>query len=1532
MANKVIGFRLEFEGASESIKQLSRFELELENVKKALKETSKELAAANNANDTERIKRLTDEYERLKASQLGLTQSIKDSKKAIADQQKEFKNIATAEGSYRQLQQQLSNINKQIRELSAAERESDFGKGLAKQSLELQDQLKEIDASVGIFVRNVGNYENAVVNALRRAGSEDTLKQKLQSVNEQLENSKRKSAELGDAYEKALKTNGAKAAQAFVNEISKVEDDIKRLTTEAKDLGNALSDVQGESGSGSSVSARRLGRLGKFAAKVSPIAQAAPELGGFVGGLGETVQTLQGLPPVAAAAFGVFAAGGLIFKGIQALSGLNKEISMLQGEIAKVSNLSGAQLQNTTANVKALAATFEVETGDITKNAATISQKFGVSFDEALGVIEKGFLAGANASGNFLDTISGASQAAGLSVEELTAILAKSSEVGVFSERGVELFSTAGEALQKQSTKAKDALTDAFGEQFTDDLFKNIANGSVTSAQGIDQIIQKLDDTGVSANDAGKVLEDVFGGELNDQQLLKNLEGLSSNLDDYINKNNTLTRIQEEQLRVNKQLSQAQVDLGNTAADLGITTETVGTQIQAGLLNAANSFLLFIDSTYGDGVAAAKAGLNDATRAANEQQKVVDELQGTYEPLLQQYDDLTAQLATLNPESEEAAKVNAELTKVVDKLGERLPIAATGFDEFGNAIGFSTAEARKFIGEQNVALENLQRAQLGKAGETLQKLQEQQAKYKKILETQTKELAVGDYASIISPLIGSSIPPIELTANNDDLIEAANELQRIQKEIGNVSGQLEQTDWGRAVLEFNSQLKEGNASVLELFTNFGKFRKAASDQPNTAATTIATPAVSAGLDEEGKKRIEEARRKAEEFRKKLIDEEQKTGDARAAFLRSQSESAIALQTQLIENEYDRRLREINLSAEKQLETEKEAAEKSAQERTSALLAIAERVDTDAILRAEYGSKEEILAYVGEINAETEQAIKAQTELVNRLRAKQVKDLEKERLAAQKEALKGITSQRTTADTEQTQAQLSQTQGEIQKIQIEFEYNTARSESAFAKQQADLDNALATGQIMQATYDKKLGELDLARAEERRRLEVAKLEQLKAFQEQEFELQRQLLQRESEARQQAIQADFAARQQTITEQLNSGLLTQEQAAEASLQNEQILNQRLAAENTTYRTQEQVAEREFINAQFAQQQTAADAEIQLEAEKAKQKQAIWQNQLKEFNEGAETVKEGVVGIANAITAIQDAAAQKQIDGINARYEQEMQAAGRNAGLVAELEKKRDAEIAEIQRKQARRKQAIAIGEAGINGALAVTKILAETPDPTGIFTAIRIAAAIATTIAQIAAISAQKFARGGELISSLASGSPSSDSSDAIPLGVVQGKSHAEGGVKTPFGEIEGGEFLDVDENGALLVINKHSTNLHRKELEDMKGRIFPQKRAYLSAINAHNGFGRKFANGGELFTPAPIPQLPPSPQQNAQAVLTSAIVQNNQNTQILQDNVAALQRNLEELQRVVLNLKVYADPVEIAQQATAQSELIKANTL
>ena len=144
----------------------------LENIKSSSEESSQSFQTLGEA------KKYID---KLKASLIDLDENSKEYKdrcEELAALQKKLNTavkagsdtIKSAEGSYNALAKQMAELKKQFKATSdEAERES-----LAKQIVGINDQLKEMDSSIGNYQRNVGNYETAFTNGL--AGITDQIK------------------------------------------------------------------------------------------------------------------------------------------------------------------------------------------------------------------------------------------------------------------------------------------------------------------------------------------------------------------------------------------------------------------------------------------------------------------------------------------------------------------------------------------------------------------------------------------------------------------------------------------------------------------------------------------------------------------------------------------------------------------------------------------------------------------------------------------------------------------------------------------------------------------------------------------------------------------------------------------------------------------------------------------------------------------------------------------------------------------------------------------------------------------------------------------------------------------------------------------------------------------------------------------------------------------------------------------------------------------------------------------------------------
>lgn len=149
---------------------------------------------------------------------------------------------------------------------------------------------------------------------------------------------------------------------------------------------------------------------------------------------------------------------------------------------------------------------------------------------------------------------------------------------------------------------------------------------------------------------------------------------------------------------------------------------------------------------------------------------------------------------------------------------------------------------------------------------------------------------------------------------------------------------------------------------------------------------------------------------------------------------------------------------------------------------------------------------------------------------------------------------------------------------------------------------------------------------------------------------------------------------------------------------------------------------------------------------------QEQADRQRLLEDYARKTEEYAGLFYQFSATIRDASQASTNKQIESIESRYARELELAKGNASLTTALEQKKADEIENVERTQFQRDKRIAQLEAAVNGAVAITKTIAQLGG-VGAITPIG-AAALAligtTTAAQIALIGSQQFAEGGRVL--------------------------------------------------------------------------------------------------------------------------------------------------------------------------------------
>lgn len=273
-------------------------------------------------------------------------------------------------------------------------------------------------------------------------------------------------------------------------------------------------------------------------------------------------KTLLGLlsNPVFLAIAGIAAAGAAFKWWYDYNAGLVEATRLTQQFTGK----SGDDLKAFRNEVQAVADSFGADFRETLIVTNALSKQFGISANEALQLVKDGFLSGADANGEFLDTLKeypAYFKEAGISADQFVAIITQTNKMGIFSDKGVDAIKEANLRLREMTTATAAAL-DGIGIS-SEQVQKDLQTGTKTTFDVIQDVSAKLAELPDNAATVGAAIADIFGGPGEDAglQYLRTLKDISTNMDEVKGKAGLLGQLQEEQL-------QSQIELQNALSGL----------------------------------------------------------------------------------------------------------------------------------------------------------------------------------------------------------------------------------------------------------------------------------------------------------------------------------------------------------------------------------------------------------------------------------------------------------------------------------------------------------------------------------------------------------------------------------------------------------------------------------------------------------------------------------------------------------------------------------------------------------------------------------------------------------------------------------------------------------------------------------------------------------------------------------------------------------------------------------------------------
>lgn len=612
--------------------------------------------------------------------------------------------INTAE----ELRRAIGEIQKELKKASDTKAIED----LEKKLVDLKARQAEVNAEIREQVK-VRRQELQATDAVDGAYSR---------LSKQLNDARRRYKDLA-----AAEQEGTDEAQKLISEITLLD---RRLKAIDSSVGQFQRNVGGYS---------------------EALAQFFPRIGNSIGQVGGALQFAQGQAGSFNKALGFLGVAVTIFGEVSAAlnAGIEtaKEFNEVQRQIATTAQLTQEALEDSSGTVIAISRTYQEESRDIVNAANTLTKEFGVGLPEALALIEAGFRRGANAQGDFLDQLReypAQFAAAGGSASQFLDILIRAQQEGIYSDKGIDAVKEFGLRIREQTKATRDALTNAFGEKFTTELFAGLNNGSITTVQALQRVGKGLQDTGLTAEQTQRVIADTFGGPGEDAGLrfLQLLGDIDGSLQDVTKSTNQYQSQQEELFLSNQALAQSQAALAELTVKTGNEVTILTNSWKIFLNDVTGAVLTFFNQlpatltgagaalkTFGSSLlnltsfgAFGKLGnpfaaYNEAYKAEIRRTKEQDEeairnreetnkrLLKTEAGLNQRLQELRAKRATLEISSAEFKEVNKEIADLEKQL-------RTAGGAAGNKAGKAAGE--KFI-EGSVAAIQKRKGELEKA-------------------------------------------------------------------------------------------------------------------------------------------------------------------------------------------------------------------------------------------------------------------------------------------------------------------------------------------------------------------------------------------------------------------------------------------------------------------------------------------------------------------------------------------------------------------------------------------------------------------------------------------------------------------------------------------------------------------------------------------------------------------------------------------------------------------------------------------------
>ena len=203
-----------------------------------------------------------------------------------------------------------------------------------------------------------------------------------------------------------------------------------------------------------------------------------------------------------------------IAAGTKAIFDFNKELNVMNSELRAL-GVNSSEISKVRDEVSATAETFDKDFKEIAEKANSLSKTYGISMSEANQIIAEGLASGGAQNAEFLDSLGEYDEffaKAGFSAKEFSDVINTGYDLGIYSDKLPDALKEADLALKENTKSTRDALVNAFGASFSDDILNKVKTGELTTKQALDAIAQKAQESNLSQQQYAQLTADVFKG------------------------------------------------------------------------------------------------------------------------------------------------------------------------------------------------------------------------------------------------------------------------------------------------------------------------------------------------------------------------------------------------------------------------------------------------------------------------------------------------------------------------------------------------------------------------------------------------------------------------------------------------------------------------------------------------------------------------------------------------------------------------------------------------------------------------------------------------------------------------------------------------------------------------------------------------------------------------------------------------------------------------------------------------------------